>query len=117
MSTVNIAGTPSDGEPNDLTYIALSRPLARVIHRLDALILVLKTCKGRQCTTPWETLFPNGHVNSLLEALDMKFDNHFEHHLARVSFDRCEKGYISESEGPMWDSSQSYTMDEEVAYT
>ena len=78
--------------------------------------MVLKTCKGRQCTHPWESLFPTGRVKSLADAIDPSFDTYFEEKVAKVKFERCEKGYIAESEGPAWNSKQAYAMEDEVAF-
>ena len=89
--------------------------LARLVDRLDALLMVLKTCKGRQCTHPWATLFPDGEVDSLTDALDASFNHFFETKVAKVKFDACEKGYIVDSEGPVWDDGQVYGMSDEVA--
>lgn len=91
-------------------------PQFHLVNRLDALLLVLKTCKGQQCTRPWLSLFPGGEVNSLRDALDVKFDGFFESRVERVQFSKCEKGYIAESEGPVWDERQMYLMTEEMAY-
>ena len=63
--------------------------------------MVLKTCKARQCTHPWEVIHPLGDVNSLQDALDSQFDELYEVQQQRVHFSQCEKGYILESEGPM----------------
>lgn len=90
--------------------------LSRLIHRLDALLMVLKTCAGHQCQNPWQALFPGEAVNNLREALDPTYDHFFEHEMARVRFDNCEKGYIAESEGPIWDGKQVYGMHQEVAF-
>jgi N-acetylglucosamine-6-sulfatase len=71
-----------------------------LLSRLDSLILVLKACKARTCTHPWETLHPTGDVDDLHDALNPKYDDFYEVKQARVQFERCEKGYILESEGP-----------------
>ena len=70
--------------------------------RLDALLAVLKTCKGRACTHPWSVLHPANDVSDLHDALDARFDEYYEVRLQdqRVHFTKCEKGYIAESEGP-----------------
>lgn len=78
---------------------ALSVP--KVLHRLDALLMVLKTCRGRECTHPWEMLHPKGDVHDLKDAADPIYDHFYEHEQQRVKFDKCEKGYILESEGPL----------------
>ncbi|OAP55881.1 hypothetical protein AYL99_10033 [Fonsecaea erecta] len=74
--------------------------LRHLISRLDALVMVLKTCKARTCTHPWETLHPDGDVDNLQDALAARYDDFYELQQERVRFDRCEKGYILESEGP-----------------
>ncbi|KIX07139.1 uncharacterized protein Z518_05116 [Rhinocladiella mackenziei CBS 650.93] len=71
-----------------------------LLSRLDSLVLVLKTCKARSCTHPWEVLHPTGNVKNLHDALDSRYDDFYEIQQERVRFDKCEKGYILESEGP-----------------
>ena len=90
--------------------------LKHVMPRLDALLMVLKTCKGRQCTHPWEELHPDGDVEDLHDAMEEKYDEFYEHKMERVVFDQCEKGYILESEGAMWNAGMAYAMNEEMAY-
>ncbi|KAI9743875.1 MAG: hypothetical protein M1818_002609 [Claussenomyces sp. TS43310] len=74
--------------------------LERLISRLDALLMVTKSCKGRTCVSPWGVLHPDGDVKTLKDALDQKFDSFYSFVGQRVRFDRCELGYIIESEGP-----------------
>ncbi|KAJ5711716.1 hypothetical protein N7488_005872 [Penicillium malachiteum] len=50
------------------------RPLEEVVNRLDALLMVLKTCKTHSCVKPWERLHPKGDVKSLKDALMPGFD-------------------------------------------
>lgn len=76
--------------------------LGAVVSRLDALLMVLKTCKETQCTQPWHSLHQNGEVNSLVEALDSQHDTLYELQLPKVAFERCEEAYIPEAEGAMW---------------
>ncbi|EME40308.1 hypothetical protein DOTSEDRAFT_66113 [Dothistroma septosporum NZE10] len=76
-------------------------PASKLLHRLDALLMVLKTCKGRECTHPWEVLHPKGDVHDLHDAVNPQYDHFYEHEQQRVKFDRCEKGYNLESEGPL----------------
>ena len=96
--------------------VAASFAVADVIPRLDALLMVLKTCSGRQCTHPWESLFPDGEIASLADAMDQKYNDFFETKVERVKFDQCEKGYITESEGPMWTGGQVFGMNHEMAF-
>ncbi|KAK5168216.1 uncharacterized protein LTR77_006785 [Saxophila tyrrhenica] len=101
---------------NDAEAVASGATVARLTLRLDALLLVLKTCSGRQCTHPWETLFPRGEVQSLADALDQRYEDFFETQVDTVQFEKCEKGYIAESEGPVWSGSQVYGMNHEMAF-
>ncbi|KAL2815258.1 alkaline-phosphatase-like protein [Aspergillus cavernicola] len=73
--------------------------LSQVITRLDSILLVLKSCKGATCIKPWDVLHPDGSVQDLQNALNPRYDAFYTDQ-ARVSFDRCERGYIPESEGP-----------------
>jgi arylsulfatase len=77
----------------------LGRDINQLISRLDALLLVLKSCKGSECTLPWQVLHPDKKVTSLPQALQPKFD---EFYAAQpdISFSACELGYLLESEGP-----------------
>jgi N-acetylglucosamine-6-sulfatase len=77
----------------------LNRQKSDVIDRLDALLLVLKSCKGATCTDPWKVLHPHGDVDSLSVALKPKYDRFYKAQ-PKVSFTKCEMGYIAESEGP-----------------
>lgn len=76
-----------------------SRSWKHVVDRLDALMMVLKSCQGHSCTDPWRVLHPQGDVASLTDALKEDFDS-FYGEQPQVSFDKCEMGYIRESEGP-----------------
>lgn len=77
----------------------LGYDIPAVIDRLDALLLVLKSCKGRTCIKPWEVLHPDGSVQNLLDALRAQYDG-FYHDQPKVSYDRCEYGYVIDAEGP-----------------
>ena len=78
----------------------LGHPIRKVIARLDSLVLVLKSCKGRACTHPWEVLHPEGGVADLHGALKVEYDDFYGREQSRVEFSRCEKGYIIDAEGP-----------------
>ncbi len=86
--------------------------LHALLARLDSLLLVLKTCKARACTHPWEVLHPAGDVRDLHDALRPEYDDFYETQQDRVSFSKCEKGYILESEGPT--GIKSYASIEEI---
>ncbi|KAI1312779.1 alkaline-phosphatase-like protein [Xylaria venustula] len=83
-------------------------PLGKVASRLDALLFVLKSCKGSSCSMPWKQLHPAGDVSSLADALDIKFDSFYEQQ-TRVEFAACENGYLVDAEGPMYET-QGQTM-------
>jgi N-acetylglucosamine-6-sulfatase len=84
----------------DPAPIILSRPLARVLDRLDALLLVLKSCKGSTCAHPWKALHPEGNVGSLADALKCAYDGFYAAQ-PKVQFQVCAGGYLVELEGPM----------------
>ncbi|GKT61402.1 hypothetical protein ColTof4_01483 [Colletotrichum tofieldiae] len=79
--------------------------LERLVERLDSLMMVMKSCKGVTCRQPWDVLHPpktvkdGDRVRSLDDALHPRFDAFYAAQ-ARVSFSRCEPGYIPSSEGP-----------------
>ncbi|KAK3686952.1 hypothetical protein LTR37_019306 [Vermiconidia calcicola] len=113
--TVSSSNASIHEEESDTGRYDAGPTLSQLLPRLDALLLVLKSCVGRQCTHPWESLFPGGGVLNLADALNSVFDDFFDTRLEKVSFDRCEKGYIVNSEGPMWDDTYAYGMVDEVA--
>jgi arylsulfatase len=77
----------------------LGRNIKKVISRLDALLLVLKSCKGSECTLPWQVLHPDKRVTSLAEALSPTYDLFYAAQ-PDISFSACELGYFPASEGP-----------------
>ncbi|KAI4731989.1 arylsulfatase [Aureobasidium sp. EXF-10728] len=79
-------------------FSLVGRPWQQVIYRLDALLLVLKTCKGQTCINPWASLHPSGTVVSLAQALNPQFDAFYKNH-PKVGFSSCELGYIPSAEG------------------
>lgn len=81
---------------NDRTLFG--HPLSQVLLRLDALLLVLKSCQGVTCVRPWEVLHPAGHVQDLPDALHTQYDQFYREQV-KVAYDRCESGYIIDAEG------------------
>ncbi|KAJ5129142.1 uncharacterized protein N7515_005181 [Penicillium bovifimosum] len=77
----------------------LGRSLTQAINRLDALLMVLKSCQGVTCIQPWDVLHPLDPVDTLLDALDEEYDG-FYGAQPRVSFSWCDAGYIVAAEGP-----------------
>ncbi|KAH8883260.1 Arylsulphatase [Thozetella sp. PMI_491] len=84
------------------SYTHTQTTISRLIPRLDALLIVLKTCQEDQCRWPWETLHPGGGVQSLSDALASHYDAFYSTR-PKVAYDACERGYIKSSEGVMWD--------------
>jgi N-acetylglucosamine-6-sulfatase len=73
----------------------------RLTARLNGLTMSLKSCKGRQCSHPWESLHPDGDVNSLESAMHPQFDHFYQVEQYDVSFDHCSFGYIEDYERPL----------------
>ena len=80
-------------------YTLLGRSFSQAVGRLDALLMVLKSCKARTCHEPWEVLHPGGNVKTLKDALHKTFDAFYEEQ-PKVSFSSCEQGYLIDVEGP-----------------
>lgn len=57
-------------------------------NRLNALLLVTKTCSQDSCRNPWATLHPDGTVQNLRDALDPSHDAYYAS-LPQVSFKEC----------------------------
>lgn len=88
-----------DGISLSSQYTLHGQGLDSIWHRLDALMMVLKSCKQDACREPWKILHPDGDVNSLKDALASRFDD-FYLEQPKVQFDLCALGYIKEVEGP-----------------
>lgn len=88
-------------QPFTCDTVASDRPIsvAQLVARLDALLVVLKTCNSRTCTHPWETLHPSRDVTNLRQALDQRFDEFYAKQ-EKLYWTQCEEAYIAESEGP-----------------
>lgn len=76
----------------------------KVVSRLDALLLVLKSCKGQVCQEPWKQVHPDGDVWMLKDALRAEYDHFYEVEQTKVQFNHCDNGYFIEAEGPMWET-------------
>jgi len=74
-------------------------PIERLQTRLDALLMVLKSCKGEVCVKPWETLHPLGDVHTLKHAMNPEFDTFYASQ-PKISFSECGLGYFPRIEGP-----------------
>lgn len=85
----------SDHGPSE--YHIATRRLEQIQPRLNALVMVLKTCVGRTCTHPWEKLHPDGSVRNLKQALGHHFDDFYREQPA-MWFTDCPSGYFAEVE-------------------
>ncbi|OAA57553.1 arylsulfatase [Niveomyces insectorum RCEF 264] len=99
----NLLGSSTDGSGASSATTLLDVPLAKVAARLDSLLFVLKSCKSRGCVRPWDVLHPDGDVRNLREALAPEFDSFYEVEQQRVSYSRCELGYLVDAEGPQFE--------------
>ncbi|KAK3367516.1 alkaline-phosphatase-like protein [Podospora didyma] len=82
----------------------LGVPFEKVTARLDSLLFVLKSCKAQTCVRPWQALHPQGNVQNLHDALHPRFDAFYLTEQRRVSYDRCELGYLLDAEGPQFET-------------
>ncbi|KAK7591833.1 hypothetical protein V3481_006471 [Fusarium oxysporum f. sp. vasinfectum] len=78
------------------------RPLLTIISRLDAIMAVMKSCKGTTCTNPWKVLHPKGDVKNLRDALKTRHDAFYLESAKEnsVSFSMCAGGYLASNESP-----------------
>lgn len=81
------------------SYSISGRPFEQIVSRLDALMMVLKSCKGKECVEPWEVLHPKSGIKSLKDALNRDFDAFYADQ-PKVEYSACELGYIKSAEGP-----------------
>lgn len=83
-------------------------PIRKLLKRIDAALLVLKSCKGTAipCHKPWGQLHRNGNVHSLKDAMQNQYDTKYDrlNEKYKVGFDKCFKnGKIDVgAEGPQW---------------
>lgn len=61
--------------------------------------MVQKSCKEQSCVDPWGSLHRDGDVETLEDALKPEFDT-FYRNQTKVQYDRCERGFILDAEGP-----------------
>ncbi|KAI0883263.1 Arylsulphatase [Annulohypoxylon maeteangense] len=96
--------SPSSSSSQSST-LAANHPVEKLASRLDALLLVLKTCTGKQCQHPWSSLHPDGTVKSLADALAPRYDAFYlnNREVASVKYAYCANGFIPEAEGPTWE--------------
>lgn len=72
------------------------RPQSELMSRLDALLMVTKSCKQDTCRDPWSVLFPKGQVSNIQDAMNPSYDTFFANQV-------CYTGYM-----PPYSKSCSY---------
>lgn len=82
-----------------ITYEIAGRPFHSIVDRLDALMMVLKSCKGDSCRRPWSVLQPGNKIKTLKDALAHHYDAFYDEQ-PKVKFQECALGYIRDVEGP-----------------
>ncbi|KAI0514418.1 alkaline-phosphatase-like protein [Xylaria bambusicola] len=100
----------ADGSPLEGEALIAGRSVSSVVSRLDALLFVLKSCKGDTCREPWKQLHPAGNVETLADALRTGYDEFYAEQTG-VNFEYCAAGYIIDAEGPMWETDSLMTRD------
>ncbi|KAG1493387.1 hypothetical protein G6F47_009940 [Rhizopus delemar] len=75
----------------------------KLISRLDALLVVLKSCRAHTCRDPWRTLHPGDtRVQTLKDALRAEYDGHYAR-LKPMRFEACLPYYDPLNELPQLD--------------
>lgn len=97
----NIYPTPASSAADAQTRTVYGWDKAKLLARVDALLLALKACRGAVCRRPWAALHPAGGVQSLRDAMAPAFDDFYLRRQPRVSFSACKPGYLAGFEGPM----------------
>ncbi|GAA5799922.1 hypothetical protein HPULCUR_005343 [Helicostylum pulchrum] len=73
----------------------------QLVNRLDALLVVLKSCRAETCRDPWRILHPDDkHVKTLRDALHKKYDIHYTQ-FRKVQFEECLGYYQVTNEAPV----------------
>ncbi|ROV99828.1 hypothetical protein VSDG_02972 [Cytospora chrysosperma] len=95
-------------DPYELTNLArayggntVSAEHQRVANRLNALLMVTKSCEQERCRDPWAWLKPTDDTTlvSLAQAMDSAYDDFFAN-FQKVNFDTCMNIQKVENEGP-----------------
>ncbi|PSR75411.1 alkaline-phosphatase-like protein [Coniella lustricola] len=104
-------------DPYELTNLAradnVSAEHQRVINRLNALLMVTKSCEQERCRDPWAQLVPDSNSSSssssttdtvlysLVQALDEAYDSFFAD-FETVQFDTCMQYQWADNETPFF---------------
>lgn len=93
-------------DPYELTNLAFNptHEHARLIDRLNAILLVTKSCAENTCRQPWALLQPGrrkDEIVSLRQAMDTKYDRFFSE-FPRVAFKECMMYQDIKNEKPFY---------------
>ena len=91
----NRLSTPSRGTASQY----YGRPESELFNRLNALLMVTKSCTQDACRDPWAVLFPEGTVGNLTDAMRPEYDTFFTNQ-PKVSFASCIQEHVVSKEGP-----------------
>ncbi|KAJ3029766.1 UNVERIFIED_CONTAM: hypothetical protein HDU68_011181 [Siphonaria sp. JEL0065] len=83
-------------DPEQLKNIYKDTPV-KLLNRLDALLVALKDCVGKDCQTLWGRLHPSGGVKNLGEALNPQYDALYQT-TQRLQIKECLNGFFPENE-------------------
>ncbi|KAI9349519.1 arylsulfatase-like protein [Obelidium mucronatum] len=83
-------------DPEQLKNIYKNAPIS-LLNRLDALVVVLKDCAGKECSSPWNNLHPAGNVKNLGDALNREFDAFYKT-TKRLKIKECLNGFYPANE-------------------
>ncbi|KAJ3289565.1 hypothetical protein HDU79_003919 [Rhizoclosmatium sp. JEL0117] len=83
-------------DPQQLKNVYKSSNVA-LVNRLDALLVALKDCVGKECQSPWIKLHPDGSVKNFGQALDAKYDSLYQN-TERLYISECLNGFYPENE-------------------
>lgn len=110
-------------DPYELGPVARNSSAAarRLTSRLNGLMLLLKTCRGESCRSPWSVLHPGGDdddenvVKTLADALDPQYDGYYEG-LPSVHFELCLDQYELANEAPFFPSNSTTPHQDAAEY-
>ncbi|PNP74391.1 hypothetical protein FNYG_12440 [Fusarium nygamai] len=92
-------------DPYELNNLAINPTpeSQRIIHRLNGLLLVTKSCNQESCRDPWKVLQRDsgGSFTTLAEAMDAKYDAFFAA-LPSVGYQKCMNYQATENERPYY---------------
>lgn len=93
-------------DPYELNNLAVnaSTETERLLNRLNAILMVTKSCEGNTCRQPWDWLQPNnqtGEILSLGQAMASQYDSFFAS-FPQVSFKTCMQYQDIENEEPYY---------------